>query len=185
MIKALLQKYQHALLVISALLVITHLLIPLSEWQTEQQQRQLLLAKKQQKTKQLLANAEQLQQYTEVATQQIQQLMPWLYADKTAAAFKLNAQKKIEQAMLKAGCTIERIGFTGNQVIHQGLTRWLLEVRYKGEPLCLVNTTRAIESMQPLVNINYYNATHRRLTSAASGQVNAKIELSLWHIGGI
>jgi hypothetical protein len=55
-------------------------------------------------------------------------------------------------------------------------------VRYQGKSLCLIQSTRALETMQPLVKIEDYTINHRGFTIETTNSLSVSMNLSLWHL---
>lgn len=173
-------KYKDHLLLLLALIVANYIIIPLSDWQVSQQQGVSLLTKKQIKTQALLENTVEFDKFLLESISQLQQLESFVFNNESEAAFKLAAQAKIEKSFINAECRIERIGFKGSTELNNNIERWSIEIRYKGDAVCFINTTRALESMQPFIKIDSYNANHQGLTSDGTGDFNALLKVSVW-----
>lgn len=180
--KSELEKYKHYLVLLLALIVANYIVMPLSEWQSSQQQTVTLLEKKLAKTKDLLHNSSSLDHSLDKVSTQLKQFEQLSFIAKDEASFKLVAQEKIEKALAQAACKIERIGFKGNTQLRDNIERWSLEIRYKGDAVCLVQTTRLLESMKPIVKIDSYNVNHRGFTTEATGSFNARLNVSVWFL---
>lgn len=180
--KSELLKYKHYLILLMALLIANYVILPLNDWQITQQQTLELLEKKQNKTQMLLQNSESFNLQTIELNKQLAVANQVLFNSKDEATFRQVAQSKIESILTEAECKIERIGFKGSTALNHNIEKWNLEIKYKGDAVCLLKTTRAIESMQPHVRIVDYNINHRGLTKEAAGDFNAKIEVSVWYM---
>jgi hypothetical protein len=176
------QRYRHYWLLIAALCLVHYIIMPLYQWQTSQQQQHTLLVKKQRKTLDLLADHSALTLEIGQINSQINSAISLVYNQQNETDFKIKAQQNIEQALKKAGCQIDRIGFKNSTIIQPGLWRWHLEVRYQGKSLCLIQSTRALETMQPLVKIEDYTINHRGFTIETTNSLSVSMNLSLWHL---
>lgn len=179
-----LNQYKHYFLILAALLLANYALVPLSELQTEQQQTLALLAKKQQKLNGLIVNEQQFEHRAAMVNQAYEELLPYMFSEKTEAQFKLKAQSKIEDVLNKADCKVERIGFKGSTQVSENISRWLLELRFKGDSVCMVKTSRGLETMIPNVRVESFNFNHRALKKEGEGNLNAQLSINVWHLSG-
>lgn len=180
--KSELLKYKHYLILLSALLLANYIIVPLSGWQTTQQETLVLLENKYNKTQMLLDSGESFDLKSASLDKKLGLIGQVLFKSKDEATFKQIAQSTIENLLTKAECKIERIGFKGSTVLNNNIEKWSLEIRYKGDAICLLKTTRAIESMQPYVRIESYNAVHNGLKKDAAGNFNASLNVSVWYM---
>lgn len=174
-------KYKHYLFLLSALLVANYLLVPLTEWQLEQQEGLRLLQKKQLKTNALVSSSDSFTQENERLTKYLDSSLHYLFTQRSEAEFKLAAQTKIEQLLQNSDCNISRIGFKGSQQVLPNVEKWHLEVRYKGDALCLLRTTRALETEKPYINIEEYTYNARSFDKSVQADFNATLKVSVWH----
>lgn len=178
-------QYKHYFILIAALLAANYLVLPMSEWQTEQQQTLALITKKSDKVSNLLSSeTEYVEQLTKV-TNDLQQMRRYVFDDADEAKFKLTAQSKIEQILNEAECNIQRINFKSDTQVREKLIRWQVELRFKGDALCMTQTTRGLESLVPNISIADFNMNHRGLTDEVEGQLNAVMNVTLWHWLGV
>lgn len=174
-------QYKHYFILITTLLVANYVVLPMSVWQTEQQQTLALITKKSNKVSSLLASeTEYAEQLTKV-TNDVQHMRRFVFDDADEAKFKLTAQSKIEQILNEAECNIQRINFKGNTQVREKLIRWQVELRFKGDALCMTQTTRGLESLLPNISISDFNVNHRGLTDEVEGHFNAVMNVTLWH----
>jgi len=174
-------KYKHYFIMIVMLLITSYIVIPLSEWQAEQQQTLALVAKKSGKVNNLLENETQ---FTEQLTQldsELAKMKSFVFINANEAQFKLKAQSSLERILTEADCNVERIGFKGNELISKQLSRWSIEIRFKGDAVCLTKTTRGLESMLPNIKIESFNINHRNLNQETKGTFTAVMNVSAWH----
>jgi len=179
--KAELLKYKHYLLLLSALLVANYILVPLTEFQLEQQQTLKLLQKKQLKTKVLFGNSNNFIKETEQLTTYLENSYRYLFTQQREAEFKLTAQTSIERLLQSSGCSITRIGFKGSQQVLAAVQKWHLEIRYTGDAMCLVNTTRALETATPYINVEGYTYSVRSFDKSTQAEFNAMLKVSVWY----
>lgn len=179
--KTQLLKYKHYLLIILALLVINHVVLPLAEWQNEQGQYKNLLEKKQLKTAELLNDQTENEEVNQQLIEYLTHADKYLYNQKSEAEFKLSAQTQIESILNSADCQIQVIGFQGNQQILPRVQKWHMEIRYKGDANCLMKTTRGIESASPNINIEGYSYGVRSFDKNVKVDFNALLKVSVWY----
>ena len=177
-------KYKHYFVLLSALLLANYVLVPLSAWQETQLNTLKLLTKKYNKTQELFKGNDKISIKENELVEKMALYNSALFKTKDLATFKLRAQSKIEKFLTESNCKIERIGFKGNSILEHNIERWTLEIRYKGDALCVLNTTRTLESMQPKVRIDSYNVLHQGLKEDALGEFNANLNVSVWYQGG-
>jgi len=172
-------KYRHHLLLIAALLLLKVVTEPLWQQQQVQRDNNALIKKQVNKAQHLLNNQQQLDESSKQQQQLLIKLSKFTFAQASEASFKLAAQAKLEQVLTKANCNVERIGWEGVTQISPTLNRWQLETRFSGEPMCLLNVTRALEALSPIVNISsyYYNGD---LNGEPRGKGNARLQLQMW-----
>lgn len=175
-----LYKYKHYLYVLAALLVANYIVMPLAEWQEQEKQSLQLLEKQYSKVDELIAAKANFAQYLQETEEDLARFNTALNVFPSEDEFKLSAQAKIESALTKAKCNIERIGFSGNKSITPGITQWSMDVRYTGKLSCLVKLTRALESSTPLIDIESYNFNHKGFDSDLSGTFNARMKVNVW-----
>lgn len=176
-----LMKNKHYLLIIGALLIANYILVPLSDWQVELKQNTALLDKQKRKVDNLVDNSDYLNEALESSEKSIAALNKVLFVIPTTDKFKLTVQSKIEKALNDAGCSIERIGFNGETEVTQSITRWSMEMRYKGDLGCMTKATRAVESLSPYVQVESYNMNNRGFNKSLGGRFNAKLQVNVWH----
>lgn len=174
-------KYQHYLLVLIALLLANYGLMPLAQSQEEQQQRLFLLQKKASKTDKLLTNKSEFDNINQQLDVYLSDSDKYLYKQLTEAEFKLTAQSQVESILQSSGCTIQRIGFKGEQRLLPSVNKWFLEVRYKGDVSCLLKTTRALETTTPYMNIEDYYYNSRAFDKNAAADFSAVLNVSVWY----
>ena len=177
-------RYKHYLLLIVALVIANYVVLPLSEWQQEQQRSYALLEKRSVKTENLIRNKQSFNIESEKLSNDVANISKFIYTDKDEAKFKLNAQSKLEKILNDADCQIDRIGFKGSTVVDEKLSNWRVEVRYTGDAVCLTKTFRLIESANPIFNIVTYNANHREFKAEANGNFVVVLNLNAWHLKG-
>lgn len=176
-----LAKYKHHLFIIVALLAANYVLMPMAQWQEEQVQTLNLLKKQQAKVVNLVSSKDTLQSKLADIENNFVQAKGYLFTEEKEAIFKLNAQSAVESVLLNAGCNIERIGFKGDTAVSSALTRWTMELRFKGDSVCLTKTTRGLETLKPTVQIVDHNFNHRSLNMEGEGHFNAQITTNTWH----
>lgn len=181
-----LAQYRHYLILLVALLLANHVIMPLSEWQEEQQQTLSLMTKRSDKANSLLASEGDFNLRQKELNDQLAEMKKFVFEEPDESKFKLSAQASIESILNGAACDIKRIDFKGRNNISDDLVSWRVELRFEGDILCLTKATREIESNLPSMSISDFNVNHRGLTSDVSGQFNSVVNLTLWHlIGGI
>lgn len=181
MMKSELIKYKHYLIILAALIIANYVLVPLSEWHDEQQSQLNLVSARYDKTQDLLTKKDLLAAELLNVDKQLKQIDGYLFQSASEDQFKIIAQNKIEKAITTSECSIERIGYKGSQAVVEGISRWSMELRFKGDIYCMLAVTRKLESMKPYVRIDDHNFNHRGLNKKLKGQVNGLIRLSLWH----
>jgi len=174
-------QYKHYFIVICSILAVNFVVFPIHDFQVSQKEKLSLLKMQSVKVESLLENESKLTDKLKSLDESISLLESALYRDVTEAKFKLRAQSKVENILTKNKCKIERIGFKGSQLITPDITRWYLELRYKGDGECLLGVTRGLESMKPIVQIDEYNVNHRRLIKEVYGEFNIRTNISIWH----
>jgi hypothetical protein len=174
-------KYKHYLFVLIALLVTNYLLVPLDEWQAEQKLHLQLVAKQHNKTQLLLNNEEQLSKKLIDSQRSLSKVDQVVFVNSNEDKFKLMVQSSIEKILADGQCKVERFGFKGVTEISAKLKRWLIDVRFKGDIVCMATVTRGVESLPSAVNIVSYNFSHRRLTEEVTGDLSASIQLNVWY----
>lgn len=179
--KADLLKYKHYLLMLLALLLANYLLVPLTEFQQDQQQKLSLLKKKQAKTVSLMDKNIQFTELNNQLAIYLKNAHDYLYLLQSEADFKLTAQTQIEHHLKEAGCDISRIGFKGNQQITPKVQKWFMDIRYRGDVSCLIGLTRGLETARPYINIEEYSYSVRDFDKKAEGDFNAKVSVSVWY----
>ena len=179
--RAELLKYQHYLLFLAALLLANSVLLPLTEWQTQQQQNLYLLQKKQSKTERLVTHVDEFESINKQLELYLSKSDSYLFTQKSVAEFKLTAQAQVEKMLQTSDCLIERIGFKGNQQLLPNVEKWFIEIRYKGDVTCLLKATRAFETTTPYMNIEHYSYNARAFDKNASGEFNAVLGVSVWY----
>lgn len=172
-------KYRHYLILLSALLLVKFVTEPLWQQQVTQQANNALIAKQANKANALLDNHELLSKTGEQQQALLTKLLQQTFVSGSEAEFKLQAQSSIEQAVKQANCKVERIGWKGVTQVLPSLNRWQLEMRFSGEPVCILSATKALESLKPLVSISsyYYNG---ELNGNPQGLANARLQLTMW-----
>ncbi len=175
-------QYKHYLILIVALLLANYIVLPLSEWQTEQQQTLALITKKSDKVNQLLSSKADYADSLKKVDSDLEQMRKFVFAEADEAKFKLSAQSKIENILNTSDCTIQRIDFKGDSKVDNSLSRWRVELRFTGDAVCLTQTTRGLESLVPNISIADFNVNHRGLTEEVKGSFNAVMNVSLWHL---
>ncbi|WP_286265493.1 hypothetical protein [Thalassotalea atypica] len=179
-----LTQYKHYLILLCALIVANYIVVPLSDWQTEQQQTYTLLDKKSDKISSLLNNQQEFGNQLALVNEEVKQIASFNYTQQDEAKFKLTAQSNIEKILSESGCSVDRIGFKGNTIVDERLSKWRIELRFKGDAVCLTKTTRAIETAKPLFNIEDFNFNHRNFDIDAKGSFNAVMNINAWHLKG-
>ena len=176
--------YKHYFIVLVALLIANYVVMPLSDWQVEQQQKYSLLKKRSSKIELLVENKEQYDaEFVKIDTD-VEKITQYIYTDSEEAKFKLLAQSKIEKILKDSECNVDRIGFKGNTIIDDSLSKWRVEIRFNGDAVCMTKTVRLLESSTPKFNINNYNANHRGFDNNAAGSFVTVMNLDAWHISG-
>lgn len=174
-------KYKHHLLVMVALLVANYVVMPLADLQEEQLQTLQLLQKKQVKTASLMNNGDKFTEINEQLALYLKNADDYVFRQKNEAKFKLTAQTRLEQLLQSADCDVDRIDFKGKQQILPKLQKWRIETRYKGDAICLLKVSRALETTKPYMNIEEYNYNAKGLDKSAQAKFNATIMLSVWY----
>lgn len=175
-------QYRHYLLIIVALVVANYIILPLSELQEEQQQKLALLSKQSNKVSNLLANEADYDNLLEQADNNLQQMRGFVFIQPDESSFKLIAQAQLEKVLNNAECDIQRINFKGDTKVSDELSRWRVELRFKGDATCLTQTTRGLEVSMPSINIADFNVNHRGLDEKVAGEFNAVMNVTLWHL---
>lgn len=179
--KADLFRYRHYLLMLLALLLANYLLVPLTEFQQEQQQSLSLLKKKQVKTDSLFGKDIEFTLLNKQLDDFLKNAHKYIYSQQSEADFKLIAQTQIENHLKEAGCNISRIGFKGSQQITPNVDKWYMDIRYGGDVSCLIGLTRGLETSKPYINIEEYSYSVRDFDKRAKGDFNAKMSVSVWY----
>lgn len=173
-------KYKHYLLVLVALVIANYAIVPLSEWQDEQQAKLALLETRLVKSQNLKSQATDITNYYSELSSASDALASYVYSSTSGDKFKRVAQKQIEALLADATCTTEGIGFKGEVELDPSLSRWSIELRYSGDAACIIKMSRSLESMQPMATVEKYNVNHRSLRSELKGRFTAKLTVSLW-----
>jgi hypothetical protein len=175
-------QYRHYFFIILALMVANYAILPLSELQEEQQQTLSLLSKQSNKVRNLLANEADYDNLLEQVDNNLQQMRSFIFIQPDVSAFKLIAQAQLERVLNNAECDIQRIDFKGDTKVSDKLSRWRVELRFKGDATCLTQTTRGLEASIPSIHIADFNVNHRGLDKKVAGEFNAVINVTLWHL---
>jgi hypothetical protein len=175
-------KYKHYLLIIAALILANYVVVPLDEWQTEQQQSLQLLNKQYNKTQSLLNNKDQLAAQLVKSQANLAKVEKIIFVNSSEDKFKLMVQSLIEKELSVGECQIERIGFKGSIEVSADIQRWTMEVRFNGDINCMTTATRKVESLSPHLKITGFNFNHRGLTQEVTGKFNAQINIDAWYL---
>jgi hypothetical protein len=179
--KADLLKYKHYLLLLLALLLANYLLVPLTVLKSEQQITVNLLQKQLSKTNALLNGGVISSIEKDQLITYLKSSHDYIFLQESEAEFKLAAQTQVEAILKSSGCDVSRLGFKGNQKILPEIQKWYMEIRYKGDVECLINTTRAFETAKPYINIEEYNYNVRGFDKKAEAELNATLNVSVWY----
>lgn len=174
-------KYKHYLLVLIALLLTHYIVMPLVEWSKEQHTNLFLIEKQYDKTQSLLGKQSLLSESLKSSQKELLKIKEVAYEEQSVDKFKLKVQSSIEKALTSGGCETERIGFQGSTEVVDTIQRWAMEIRFKGDVLCLTHLTRKLESLSPYMQIDSYNLNHRGLTNEVAGKLNARVNLNVWY----
>lgn len=175
-------KYKHYLILLAALLVVNYVTVPLWELQEEQKQELTLLEKHASKVEKLMAGQDG---FTKKLTQ-VQELQssvePFIFQQVTEAKFKLVAQQKLEKLLNDAHCSMERVKWLSSTPVNNSLTRWRLELRFTGNPACMVKTTRALGTIQPVMRIKDFTFSSSPITGQAASRITTMLTIILLHM---
>jgi len=179
--KADLLKYKHYLILLAALLLANYMTVPLWELQHEQKQELMLLDKHAVKTEQLLSGTdsftEELVKVKELQTS----IEPFIFTQATEAKFKLAAQQQIETLLTEAKCSMERVNWLSSTAVNDELTRWRLELRYTGNPACMIKITRALGTAKPIMRIKDFTFSADPITGESMNRITTRLTIILLH----
>ncbi|MCF2901376.1 hypothetical protein E5N72_04105 [Pseudoalteromonas sp. MEBiC 03607] len=178
--KSNLLKYKNYLFVLSALIVANFVLDPMWKNIETLQQKVYLDESKVVKVENLIANKKQIEKQSGLLSINKLKLQPYLFTASTESEFKLTAQGKIEKLLQTNNCNVERIGWAGKSNIEQQLVRWTLEARFRGNPECVLNVSRQLESLEPMVKIADYSYAGKEVSGDKQNYMVVALTLIMW-----
>lgn len=174
-------KYKHYLIALTALLLANFITVPLWEMQQEQSQEILLLNKHAKKIEQLIMGSSTFEEKLADAQKLQQSMAPYLFKQASEAKFKLAAQEQVESILVQSKCNLQRVNWLSSTPINQELTRWRMELRLSGNPVCMVKVTRALGSTKPTMRIQDFSFNSQVITGRSGDKINAMLTLILLH----
>lgn len=174
-------KYKHYLIFIMALLVALYITDPLWVKYNELKQTSSMHQKRASKLTDLLAQQKTLQEQLSIATDNAQQLLPYVFTKSSESEFKLSAQQLIEKTFNQSGCDIDRLGWQGKTPLNDKIMQWRLNIRFSGNALCVVKTTKQLELLSPLIRFTDYSYTSRDWQGGSEQSLTGDIDLIMWN----
>lgn len=173
-------KYQHYLIVLAALLVANYITSPLWEYQKEQRAEIQLLDKQVSKIERLINNQALFdKQFTNVKENETA-IAHYIFQENDEAKFKLQVRLALEKILTTAKCDVDRITWKYSAPINSSLKKWSLEARFKGNPACMITTTRLLGSYEPLMRVDDFSYRTRKLNGQVSNKISARLMLNIW-----
>lgn len=173
------------MLIMLGLLLYLYVIDPLWEQVKNQQQQVTFIQKKADKVSRLLQGSNDIEQELKNLQENFTAITPYVFTQADSGQLKLAVQQHLELTLEQAGCTLKSLSWQGESPITSKLTKWQVELLYKGSPVCLLNVTKAVESETPLLVINDYQYRGRYIDGKPSKQINARLNLSLWQLVGV
>lgn len=171
-------KYKHYFIALGALLFYLYITEPLFISILEQKNQIDLNEKKLSKINGMIESEAQIISLLNDNELKLKNAESFFYKSESESEFKLELQKQIEEILQEANCEIETLDWNG-KVDLENLYRWNLNLRYQGNPACIIQASRKIESLLPIVNINNYRYTARRINGAVRTKITAILELTI------
>jgi hypothetical protein len=181
-VKSDLLKYKHYFVLLAALLLANFLVVPF--WQVMQEQKQdiNLLSTHELKLNTLIANSSRYQDLINKAEQNKQEIHGYVFTQASEAKFKLTVQQKLEALFAEAKCSVQRINWKSATPVSEGITSWTVQTRFKGNPACMIKITRAFGETKPLLRVQDFIFSSRKINGQVRNKINAVVELFVLHI---
>ncbi len=167
---------------LAALLLANFLVVPLWQLMQEQKQEINLLSTHELKLNTLIANASRYQGLINKAEQNEQEIQAYVFSQASEAKFKLTVQQKLEALFAEAKCSVQRINWKSATPVSEGITRWSVQTRFKGNPACMIKITRALGETKPLLRVQDFVFTSRKIDGQVRNKINAVVELFVLHM---
>lgn len=174
-------KYKHYLIVTAALIFALYITEPLMLMYDELKQTNELNQKREVKLTELLAQQQTLAEQLELAESNASKVKPYLFNKASESEFQLAAQTLVEKTFSASDCSIDRVAWQGKIVINEHINQWRLNIRFKGESLCVVNVTKQLETLAPLLRFAEYNYTSRDWAGNPQQSLTGDIDLIMWN----
>lgn len=173
-------KYKHYLILISALLIVKYALVPLYDNLLIEQSNYVREHERLNKIETLVEHKSELDELGEKQLFEVMKAEKLVYRQSDDSILKLEIQRQIEKILKQVGCDVEQVAWKGSVSINDSLKLWQLDTRYKGNASCLLNATREIESISPLIRIQSYFYGAKEITKGKHVNVTANLELVMW-----
>lgn len=177
--KANLIKYKHYLILLTALLFSSYLVVPLWELQQELRSEIKMLKKQLLKIDKLIGNETIFDERGVKAKQKQAKSEVYIFQQPNEAKLKLDVQLKLEHLFTDANCEMGRVSWKNASVVDQTLTRWTVEVRFKGNPSCIIKTTRSFATAKPLMRIQDFDYSARRINGEVRNKITATLKIMI------
>ncbi|MCQ8879459.1 hypothetical protein NQT69_15770 [Pseudoalteromonas shioyasakiensis] len=176
-----LEKYKHYFIVVAALLLALYVTDPLWISYQELKQQNSMQQKRANKLAELLKQQQTLIEQLEVVHNNAEQILDYVFVKNSESDFKLTAQQLIEKTFNSAQCEIDRLGWQGQTPLNDKIVQWRLNVRFKGSSLCVLNVTKQLELLTPLVRFTEYNYIARRWEGKHDQSLTGDIDILMWN----
>lgn len=176
-----LKQHGWLLIIILILMVIKFIVVPTIEWQNEVIANIQLLERKQGKVINLLENKSENNIVNEKLTSYTEQGNRLFFSYQQDSIFKLSQQKVLESLLAKHGLIAENIGWQASTKLEElSATRYLIQIRFKGEAINVIDFMLAIESQKQLISIKDFNISVIGQNRDTLGRMNGQISLYLY-----
>jgi ribosomal protein L22 len=91
-------------------------------------------------------------------------------------------QQKLETLFAEAKCKVQRINWKSSTPVSESITRWSVQTRFKGNPACLIKITRAFGATKPLLRVQDFSFSSRKIDGQVRNKINAVVELFVLHM---
>lgn len=176
-----LAKYKHYFIVLTALLLVLYVTEPLWISFKELQQTNNMNQKRVGKLAELLQQQQKLAEQLNIADKNTKLLVEYIFIKDSESNFKLEAQQLIEKTFSDLGCEIDRLGWQGKTLLSDEIMQWRLNVRFKGNSLCVLKVTKQLEGLTPLIRFIEYNYTGRSWEGKPDDVLTGDIDLIMWN----
>ncbi|MBR8842488.1 hypothetical protein [Pseudoalteromonas sp. JC3] len=179
-IKQMQTKYKHYALIIIALIFAVYIVEPLREHIDATKSEVQVLQLRANKLEELVTQADTLSSEESVSEVEKERAKEWVFVAEAESAFKIKVQEQLEKILTASECQVERIGWEVSTQPFELVKKWNVELKFSGNPICMVKVTRALEGNKPMYILDGFAFQTRSWGGGIDNKIEASLKVSLF-----